>query len=141
MSPPLIRMMTPGRSARPGSPTVESGLGDVSVNAVDVRKDPTDPGASHLRACVQLGELLPLDVVVELTCDTDEGRRMVEADRSRRMWSTCSLRNGSYVFEAPVPTRDLDDAATVVITVKRADPSVDMSIQPVLARREFPVPQ
>jgi hypothetical protein len=63
--------------------------------------------AMRVWACVELGELAPADVRVELVPGAPGTILDRSTHRAHRLWSVQSYFNGRYVFEGIVPAPDL----------------------------------
>lgn len=72
-----------------------------------------------VRACVDLGRLLPPDVAVEICSRPENGAASAERG-SWRMWTERSLANGSFIFEAHVPNSEIRRGDLLRITVRPA---------------------
>lgn len=77
-------------------------------------------GDRVVHACVQLGALLPLDIVVELLAEGPDGDVLARADAPRRMHTDHPLYNGSFAYEARVPGAALARARRLVVRVRPA---------------------
>ena len=75
-----------------------------------------------VHACVQLGTLLPLDIVVELLAEGPDGDTLARADAPRRMHTDHPLYNGSFAYEARVPGQAVLRARRIRVRVRPARP-------------------
>lgn len=94
-----------------------------------------------VHACVDLGVLLPLDVVVELVRLDDV---LAGSPRGRvvtRLWSSHSYQNGGFAFDATVAASELRNTQHLAVRVSPSTtvgPAVDAV--PVIARFEVTNP-
>jgi hypothetical protein len=102
---------------------------DVSVD-VEAAAEGREPTAI-VRARVHLGPLLPADVLVEL----DFLRRPSHpwSALPRRLWSMSSYHDGTYMFEARVPTGLLRRGGYVLRVSPSGDLPPDPAMSPVVA--------
>lgn len=104
------------------SPPLESQFRSAGTRAGRIREVTVNPsGTSQLelvRACVDLGQLLPPDVAVEVCSCGDDGVASPEPGWWR-MWTERSLANGAFIFEAHVPVSELRQGNRLRITVRR----------------------
>lgn len=70
------------------------------------------PGRVRVRANVDLGSLLPADVLVEAT--TDAAETAASAEWPIRLCSVQSYANGTYVFEGLIPLEAVDEHPLIV---------------------------
>lgn len=104
-SPPLgSQFRSTGRAGR---------IREVTVNPSGISQ------LELVRACVDLGRLLPPDVAVEVCSCGDDGAASPEPG-SWRMWTERSLANGAFIFEAHVPVCELRQGDRLRITVRHA---------------------
>ena len=92
------------------------------------------PGVVH--ACIHLGPLLPVDVVVELVriCEACPAPR---ADQVvARLWSGHSYENGSYAFESALPEEALHEPGRLAV---RVSPAAGLGLTAVLVPVIAPV--
>jgi hypothetical protein len=116
-------------------PTAEEWAG-VAVHCVDV----TPAEAPHhddaiVRACVDIGPILPSDVRVDMRC---EG-----LDAPIRLFSTHPHGEGRFAFEGHLPTRLLDGARTLTVSVwpgGRTGAEAQRALTP-LSRTTIPTPR
>lgn len=111
-------------------PKVHVGKADIAL------RDEPDGERGVVHACVELGELLPVDVDVELIHQHGPMPTSV-ADRTlARMWSEHSYQNDSYDFEATVPAAELREAGHLAI---RVTPASRLALSSLLAPVTAPV--
>jgi hypothetical protein len=88
-----------------------------------------------VHACVDLGVLLPLDVVVELVGLDDVRAGSPRGRVLARLWSSHSYQNGGFAFDAMVPAQKLRKPRHLAVRVTPATtigPAVN--VPPVIAR-------
>lgn len=87
-----------------------------TVHIEDVALSPAAPGTAHaaVRACVQLGRLLPVDVEASVEVEGEVPGDVATAP----MWTAQSFHNGRYEFEAHLPQARLAGARCLSVTVR-----------------------
>ncbi|HEX6059656.1 MAG TPA: hypothetical protein VFZ11_11655 [Gemmatimonadaceae bacterium] len=113
---------------------VRAGWPHVAVLALDVLPlHEGDPERDSVQACIALGALLPLDVVVDLVPSSAD-----RAAEARRMFSASSFENERYLYETTVSGAELEHGDWGV----RVRPAIGEDALPDLAPviRWFAVP-
>lgn len=110
-SPPLATDLGP-----PYVPTADE-WAQLRVREIDiVRLEPADaPRIAVVRACVQIGRILPSEVRVDLRGAVGTEPRVATV-RPRRMWSVQSHDAGCYGFEARIPDAELERADQLTVS-------------------------
>ena len=97
------------------------------------------PDHHRVRATINLGGLAPADVVVQLLPGAAAGSDDWQVDAIARLWSVQSLSNGSFVFEACVPTALIAAPRRVTLCIGPATDGEHMPVlQPVGRRQTLP---
>ena len=96
-------------------------------------------GHHRVRATIDLGGLAPADVVVQLLTGAAAGTDDRRVEPIARLWSVQSLSNGSFVFEARVPTALIAEPRRVTLCVAPATDGEHLPVlQPVGCRQTLP---
>ena len=87
----------------------------VRIDRLELHRAIAPSPLAAVRACVFLGGLLPVDVIVEMTFATS-----ADASAADRMWCEHAYENGSFQFEAHVADEMLARARRIVVHVRPA---------------------
>lgn len=113
---------------------------ELRVDDVFVHHSPESPGPGVVVATIEIPELLPGEVVVELTLLDDAGRPLDGA--GRRMWSEHAYEQGAgqarWMFVARVSAPELASAQQAVVTVRASGAGTEMSAA-VITRSVMPL--
>lgn len=114
-----------------GAPAAEERVGSLAhewahLHVDQFQLDRASPPSTlaTLRVCVDLGDLLPVDVDVRLTIEGGPDPSLPDLVTDR-MWSAQSYQNGRFVFEAHVPDATVAAARRMSVQVVPAGTTGD----------------
>ena len=109
--PTTRRIGAPGRASPLLAAWPGVHIGSIDVHRVEGRRDPR----ATFSACIDLGELLPVDVRVALVPPRGAGEA-----KERRMFSVQSYANGVFRFAASVDAALLSETGAWIVRVSPA---------------------
>lgn len=123
MSPPRPAVGAP-EANRSGS-TLAREWERLHVDRVELERAAQRSALATARVCVDLGDLLPVDVEVRLTIEGGPDPSLPDRT-TERMWSAQSYQNGRFVFEAHVPDGTVAAARRMTVQVVPAGAAGDL---------------
>lgn len=116
IAPPSHRADFAAPLRRERACSLEREWGQLHVDRFELERAASPSTLATVRACVDLGELLPADVEVRLTIEGGPDPSL--PDRSTdRMWTAQSYQNGRFAFEAHVPDATVAAARRMTVRV------------------------
>lgn len=119
----------------------------VRCECIEVHRAHEPIPLSVVRACVDLGRLLPPDAVVELKCENAQGEPALPTSVARRMWTERAYENGRFMFETHLPDTELAVANRLTVNVRPAlgalayEPGPELTRSATLPMTDIPVTQ
>ena len=102
ISPSLPPIGSSGTTAHGAADSVGNVWKHVCIDRLELERASPTAALATARACVDLGALLPVDVVAALTVEGGPDKSLPDV-RTERMWVAHSYQNGRYLFEAHLP--------------------------------------
>ena len=120
-SPSISPSLPPIGSSGTTSPGATDGVGNawhrVHIDRLELERASPSAAFATVRASVDLGHRLPVDVEAELSIEGGPDASLPDVT-TERMWVSQSYQNGHFLFEAHLPERTIATARCLRVCVR-----------------------